>query len=166
MKLRSMTRCALCAALMAVCAWIALPVGSIALSLQTFGVFLTLGLLGGRRGTMSIFVYLLLGAVGLPVFSGFRGGIGILLGPTGGYLWGFLLAGLAYWILENRVPSWFAMALGMGACYICGTVWFYIGYGQTGLWTVVMQCVAPFLLPDAMKLLGADVLSKKLKNFA
>ena len=92
MKIRKMTRCALLAAVMAVCAWISVPVGELAVSLQTFAVFLTLGFLGGRLGSAAVLVYLLLGAAGVPVFAGFRGGIGVLLGPTGGYLWGFLAA--------------------------------------------------------------------------
>ena len=79
-----MTRAALFAALTAICAWISIPVADIGFTMQTFGVFLTLGVLGGKWGTVSILIYLLLGAVGMPVFSGFRGGMGMLLGVTGG----------------------------------------------------------------------------------
>ena len=89
-----MVLCSLFAALMAICAWISVPVFDIAFTMQTLAVFLALGLLGGKWGTAAIFIYLLLGAAGMPVFSGFRGGIGMLAGVTGGYLWGFLLSGL------------------------------------------------------------------------
>ena len=91
---------AVCAALMAVCSWISIP-ATVPFTLQTFAVFCTLGLLGGRRGTAAILVYLLLGALGVPVFAGFSGGIGILFGTTGGYLLGFILMGLVYWIGEQ-----------------------------------------------------------------
>ena len=95
------------AALTAVCAWIAVPLPGISFTMQTFAVLLTLGVLGGRWGTVSIFLYLLLGLVGLPVFTGFRGGAAALLDPTGGVLWGFLLGTLVYWILERlgKLPA-------------------------------------------------------------
>jgi biotin transport system substrate-specific component len=158
-----MTRCAVLAAVLAVCAWISVPLGDQAVSLQTFALFLTLGLLGGRLGTVTVLVYLLLGAAGLPVFTGFRGGIGVLLGPTGGYLWGFLAAGLVYWLLEKRLNQWLNMLLGLAACYICGTVWYYCMFAPGALWPVVMTCVAPYLLPDVVKLVLAVTLSRRLK---
>lgn len=159
-----MTRCALFGALMAVCAWLAVPVGDIAVSLQTFAVFLTLGLLGGKLGTAAILVYLCLGAMGLPVFTGFQGGFGVLLGPTGGYLWGFLTAGLLYWALEGRVPMWIAMVLGLLCCYAVGTGWYYCIYTQGGLWAVLLKCVVPYVIPDAIKITLALTLVNKLKR--
>lgn len=96
-KYKYLTQCALFAALISVCAWISIPVLEIAFTMQTFAVLLTLGLLGGKRGTLTIFVYLLMGAAGLPVFTGFRGGLSALVGVTGGYLAGFLFAGFTYW---------------------------------------------------------------------
>ena len=86
MKTRDMALCALFAALLAVCAWLVIPIGDVPFTLQTFGVFAALGLLGGKRGTIAIAVYLLLGAVGAPVFAGFKGGPGALFGATGGCL--------------------------------------------------------------------------------
>ena len=102
-----MVRCALFAALMAVCAWICVPLGDIAFTMQTLGLFLTLGILGGKWGTVSILSYLLLGAAGAPVFSGFQSGFGAILGPNGGFLWGFLVSCLVYWVLERlgRIPA-------------------------------------------------------------
>ena len=159
---RDMTRCAFFAALMAVCAWIGIPLGDTVFTLQTLGVFLALGLLGGKWGTVSILCYLLLGAVGAPVFSGFRGGIGMLLGPTGGYLWGFLCTGLCFWAVERfrKLP---AMVLGQLVCYACGTLW-YMVYTGGGLAVVLLQTVVPYLLPDAMKLALALHLTKKLRK--
>ena len=77
------------AALTAVCAWLSIPIPPVAFTLQTFGLLLTLGVLGGKWGSISIWLYLLLGLVGLPVFSGFRFGAAALLDATGGFLWGF-----------------------------------------------------------------------------
>ena len=165
MKLRNMTRCAVLAAVLAICAWLSVPMGDQAISMQTFALFLTLLLLGGRDGTATIVVYLLLGVAGLPVFSGFRGGIAVLLGPTGGYLWGFLGAAGLYWILERRTKPWLCMILGLLFCYVCGTVWYYYMYTPGAIWPVVVTCVVPYLLPDGVKLLLALLLSQRLKQF-
>ena len=90
-----LTYMAVCAALIAICAWITVP-AAVPFTLQTFAIFFVLSLLGGKRGTIAILVYILLGAVGLPVFSGFNGGLGALLGTTGGYIFGFLFIGLIF----------------------------------------------------------------------
>lgn len=157
---KSMTRAAFFAALMVVCAWISLPVGDIAFTLQTLGVFMALGILGGKLGSVAILIYLLLGAVGLPVFSGFRGGIGMLVGVTGGYLWGFLLSGLIYWSAEKlgRLP---AMLLGMLGCYAAGSLWFFF-YSGGGMEFILLRCVVPYLIPDGIKILLALHLSRRL----
>ncbi len=169
-----MVLCGLFSALLAVCAWIALPLGDVAVTLQTFGVFLCLGTLGGRWGTVSVFVYLLLGAVGLPVFSGFRGGFGALLSTTGGYLTGFLFSALLYWLLTalwgNRPKIQLAaMAAGLLVCYIFGSLWYYAVYIQGGtavtLGFIIIKCILPYLLPDIAKLLLAWQLSQKLRRF-
>ena len=161
---RKLTRCALFAAMMALCAWIGLPLGHTVFTMQTFGVLLALGLLGGKRGTVSILCYLLLGAAGLPVFSGFRGGIGAILGPTGGYLWGFLGTGLVFWLLEKWSHP-LAMIAGIIVCYACGTLW-YMTYTGGALAAVLVQTVLPYLIPDALKLILALQLTKKLKKYS
>lgn len=174
MKVRNMVLCALFAALLCLCAWISLPAGDIAFTLQTFGVFLTLGLLGGKQGVVSILIYLLLGAVGLPVFSGFRGGVGILLGPSGGYLFGFLFAGLIFWLVsaclaESKLRLLIASVSGLLALYATGTIWFSILYVPPGtslsLIAILGKYVLPYLLPDGLKLGLALFLTRKLKPF-
>lgn len=166
MKLQTMTRCALCAAVMAVCAWLAIPVGDVAVTMQTFGLFLTLSLLGGKGGTLVCLLYLLVGAVGLPVFTGFQGGIGVLIGPTGGYLWGFLAAALVFWLLEGRCPQFLALVLGISACYLCGTAWYYFAWAHGGLWLILLKCVLPYLIPEAAKLTLALFLARRLEKIA
>lgn len=172
MKVRDMAQCALFAALLAVCAWLSLPVADVAFTLQTFGVFLTLGVLGGKRGTVSILVYLLLGVAGLPVFAGFQGGIGILLGVTGGYIAGFLLSGLLYWLItalwgDRTKLRLLAMVLGLLICYIFGSLWFRFGYlrqgSALGMGAVIVKCVLPYVLPDSIKLALAFYLSERLR---
>lgn len=157
---KNMVLCSLFAALIAVCAWISVPVFDIAFTLQTFAVFLTLGLLGGKWGSAAILIYLLLGAAGMPVFSGFRGGIGALAGVTGGYLWGFLFSGLVYWALARfgKLP---AMIAGQLACYLCGSIWFYL-YAGGGLGVILLRCVVPYLIPDAVKITLAYTLCRRL----
>ena len=157
---KNMVLCSLFASLMAICAWISVPIFDIAFTLQTFAVFLALGLLGGKWGSAAGLIYLLLGAAGMPVFSGFRGGIGMLAGVTGGYLWGFLLSGLVYWLLERfgKLP---AMIAGLLMCYLCGSIWFY-WYAGGGLWLILLHCVVPYLIPDAAKLTLAYMLTRRL----
>lgn len=162
MKLRTMVRCGCCAALMAVCAWLAVPVGDIAVTMQTFGVFLSLMLLGGGKGMAACGVYLLLGAVGLPVFAGFQGGLGVLLGPTGGYLLGFLVLSMCYWALAKHFGQIAAMLLGLLLCYVCGTLWFFFAYGGSP-WAVLLKCVVPYLIPDILKLILAQFISKRIR---
>lgn len=173
MKVRNMALCALFAALLAVCAWITVPTGDVAITMQTFGIFLTLGVLGGKRGTIAIAIYLLLGTVGLPVFSGFQGGIGTLLGVTGGYIAGFLATALIYWLItalgrNQEIFRLLGMVLGLFACYLLGTLWFrygYLSYGGLSWGAVLLKCVVPYLLPDAAKLVIAWLLSRRLQQF-
>ena len=165
-----LTCTAIGAALIAVCAWVSIP-ATVPFTLQTFGVFFILALLGGRRGTMAILVYVLLGATGIPVFAGFTGGIGILLGNTGGYILGFLLTGLAY-LLVTKMPGrklWteiLGLLLGLVLCYALGTVWFMAVYarssGAVALGTVLSWCVFPFILPDLGKLALALLLARRI----
>ena len=161
---------ALMAVLIAVCSWISIQT-VVPFTLQTFAVFCALELLGGARGTIAVAVYLLLGAVGVPVFAGFTGGLGILLGSTGGYLLGFLLTGLVYWLFERLGRSlWLrvaALLLGLALCYAFGTLWFIEVYsranGPLSVMTALGWCVLPFLVPDGLKLLLALLLSARLK---
>ena len=157
--------------LITMCAWITIPFGIVPVTMQTFAVFLTMGLLGGRRGTMAIFIYLLMGCIGLPVFSGFQAGVGVLLGQTGGYLIGFLLIGASMWVFENlgkknRYWQLAGMIVGQLLCYSFGTVWYMVMYMNSveivSLGTVLGVCVVPFIIPDIIKIGLAHLLTKRL----
>ncbi len=169
--IRTLTYTALACALIAVCSWISIPIGDIPVTLQTFAVCFCAGLLGWKRGLLAVAVYLVLGAIGVPVFSGFGGGIAKLVGVTGGYLIGFLLtAFLTGWIAErgNRriLPLIFGMVAGLIACYAFGTVWFFLFYvsetGIAGLWSALIKCVFPYLPFDAVKIALAVILVRRL----
>lgn len=171
-KTRDITYIAICAALLAVCSWISIPT-VIPFTLQTMGVFLTMGLLGGKRGTAAILVYILLAAVGAPVLAGFTGGLGIVLGSTGGYILGFLLTGLVVWAAERFFGSSLpvlalALVVGMAFCYAFGTAWYMVVYARTdgpiSLATALGWCVVPFLIPDSVKLALALVLTQRLRR--
>lgn len=172
---------ALAVAMLAVCSWICIP-ATISFTMQTFAVFLIVCLLGGRRGTLSVVVYLLLGAVGAPVFAEMSGGIGCLLGPTGGYLIGFVFSALVMWAFERFLGKklWMyavSMVLALIVCYAFGTAWFmhvYVGEdgSRAGLVTALSWCVFPYLLPDLAKialalLIGSNkTLRKVVRNGA
>jgi len=168
---------ALFAVLITVCAWISIP-ATVPFTLQTFGVLCAMGLLGGRRATLAVLTYLLLGAVGVPVYSGFRGGLGVLLGVTGGYLAGFLVSTLLYWLLTSLLGNrpWvriLGMVVGLAACYAFGTAWFMVAYARTAgpvsLAAALGWCVAPFLLPEIVKtalaIFVVGVVPKRVKAF-
>ncbi len=164
---------AIFAALMSVCAWISIPM-AVPFTLQTLGVFLAVGLLGGKRGTLAVLVYILLGAVGLPVFAGFKGGLGALLGVTGGYIIGFLFSALVMWAMEwipwkKAVLRIVSMLVGLFVCYAFGTAWFMVVYarqtGAIGLGAALLMCVVPFILPDLAKIAVAYLLTGRLRRY-
>jgi len=168
---RDIAYIALGAALIAVCSWISVPM-TVPFTMQTFAVCLAAALLGARRGLWTVACYLLLGALGAPVFSGFRGGFGVLLGATGGYLAGFLLTALIVGLAAERFARRRAalaasMALGVLVCYVFGTAWFVLVYTRdTGPVTVgaaLGWCVLPYLLPDAVKIALACALTGRLR---
>ena len=148
------------AAIIAVCSWITIPT-PVPFTLQTFAVFAILLILGGPRGTLAIVTYVALGAIGVPVFSGFTGGIAVLLGKTGGYIIGFIIIGLLFtaaskFTSTNRLTpasdvsrssknpfssnnskktilEIASLILGLLVCYAFGTAWFmYIYMRDTG----------------------------------
>lgn len=160
---RHLAQCGLLAGVIALCAWIAVPVPPISFTMQTFAVCLTLGLLGGKWGSVSIGIYLLLGMVGIPVFTGFQGGFGVLLGPTGGFLWGFALAGPVY-ALTRRLGKAAAMTAAMVVCYLCGCLWYTVYAPGTSLWGAFLVCAAPYLLPEGIKIALAVKLSHRIEK--
>ncbi len=167
---KDMTAVALFAAVISVSSFISIPLGAVPITLQTFGIFSALMLLGGRRGTMSVAVYIALGAVGLPVFSGFTGGVGRLFDATGGFIIGFMVAALLYWLLSGILGTSLAATVISAsvshlALYTVGVLWFCFGYsdGKEFLSTLTVT-VLPCVLPDAVKLFLAIFVCEKIKK--
>lgn len=163
---------ALFCALTAVCSWISIPVPSsgISFTLQTFAVLLAAGLLGWKGGTAAVLCYIALGAVGVPVFSGFRGGIGVISGVTGGYIVGFiftaLIVGLSCKFFGKKIlPLSISMTLGVLVCYAFGTAWFCVVNQSTTFGAALMLCVVPYIPFDAIKIAAAVFLVKRLDKF-
>lgn len=176
-KTTYMALCGLFAALTAVCTYISIPLGftPVPVNLATLAVFLAGGLLGRKYGTIALAVYALLGAVGVPVFSGFRGGLGVLVGPTGGYIIGYIAAAFLVGLLtemlltdkRSRVAELaicaVSMIAGLAACYLLGTIWFMIST-HTGAAAALVSCVIPFLPGDALKIAAASLLVQRLRH--
>lgn len=171
-KTRDIVYMSVFTAMISICSWISIP-ASIPFTLQTMGVFTTVGLLGGKRGTLTVLTYILLGAIGIPVFAGLTGGVSVLLGTTGGYIIGFLLSALLMWGIEtimgrNQIVLAFSMIAGLIVCYVFGTAWFMLIYtqhsGVIGLSTVLGLCVIPFIIPDLIKIGVALFLTNRLKK--
>ena len=171
-KTYDMAYIAIFTALITICSWISIPT-LVPFTLQTFAVFLAVSVLGGKRGTLAVVVYVLLGAIGVPVFAEFTGGIDIILRNTGGYIIGFIFSALIMWLVESLFGGkiWvqgISMVLGLLACYAVGTAWFMFVYmrdsGAVGLSTVLGWCVIPFIIPDAVKIALALTLGNILKK--
>lgn len=145
---------------------IPLPFSPVPISLTNFAIFLAIFVLGMKSGTISFILYLLLGAIGVPVFSSFRGGLQVLAGPTGGYLIGFIfLALIMGFALDhfNRklVPTIIGMIIGMAVCYAFGTVWL-AKLLSLSFKEGLMMGVIPYLAGDAAKIIIAAIVGPKL----
>lgn len=169
LQTKDLTAAALLAALAAVCAQLILPTPwGVPVSLGTLAVFLAAGLLGAKGAALSMLIYLALGAVGVPVFAGFRGGLGVLAGPTGGYLIGYLAAAALGGALCERLPDRkyrlpAAFACGLVVCYLFGTLWFAAST-ETSAASAFTLGVLPYLPADAVKITAAAVLCKRIEK--
>lgn len=176
---REVSYIALGVALITVCAWISLPIGEVPFTLQTFAVAAVGGLLGWKRGTCAVAVYVFMGLIGIPVFAGFRAGLAALMGATGGYILGFVfsvfVAGLAKLVpVKNKWARtgifYAAMIMGHAICYFFGTVWFLLVYNggaanPMGVGAALALCVVPYIIPDLVKLAVAALLTVRLEKY-
>lgn len=168
-NIHQMILVSLFAALTAAGAFVSIPIGLVPISLQNLFTFLSGMVLGSRLGTFSQLIYILLGVVGLPVFSGFRGGLGVLLGPTGGFLTGFVISACIIGrLIENindvRIWSYFVTGLlGIIIIYACGVTQLLI-VTEIGFKEAVIVGVVPFLPGDLLKLIIASFLAVRIKS--
>lgn len=167
-------------AIIAVCAWLAIPISAISITLQTMGVCLAAALLGWKRGVIAVVAYILLGLVGVPVFTGPKGGVAVLAGVTGGYIVGFLFTALIVGIVSDLVKNRkkifqiiflaVSMVVGIAVCYAFGTGWFVVVYGMKNAEPITVAaaldvCVFPYIIPDLIKVAVATALAVTLKRF-
>ena len=165
---RNLVLAALFAALTAVCSQIQIPLPMVPINLALFAVHLCGALLGAKWGALSMTAYTLLGVVGAPVFSGFSSGPAVLFGKTGGYILGYILCALLVGLLSRRIGYTvkglvIAMAVGVAACYVFGTIWFMVITGMS-LQLSLTYCVLPFLPGDAVKIALATLLALRLRK--
>ncbi len=169
-KIKTYILISLFTAIIAVCSFISVP-SAIPFTLQTLGIFTSLAVLGGKRGTLCITLYVFIGLVGIPVFSGFGAGLGHLTGASGGFIIGFIICGFCYWIttkiLNNKtMAKAIGLVTGLSLCYLFGTIWYVAIYLKTfspdAFSTTLKVCVLPFIIPDLIKLSLALIIDKKL----
>ena len=165
---RNMALMALFTALTCVLAPLSLPIGPVPISLTNLVLYLALYLLGTRRTALSFILYMLIGVVGLPVFSGFSGGLSKLAGPTGGYILGFLVMVLVAGPFVDRsgghfLPDFAGMILGTALCYALGTAWFCVLSGM-GVMPALATCVFPFIPLDLLKMAAAIAVGPMLRR--
>ena len=170
LKTKTLISISLMAAITAVLSQIAvpLPFTPVPINLATLGVFLCGALLGAKYGALSQVVYLLLGFIGLPVFSGFSGGVGVLFGPSGGYIIGYIFAAFCTGLFIKNFPKKFSyymlsMLIGLMVCYLFGTIWFMCLTKAT-LGKALAACIIPFIPGDALKIVAASFISIRLKK--
>lgn len=147
---------------------IPLPFTPVPMNLAMLSIFVGGGVLGSLKGMLSQIIYVLLGAIGLPVFANFTSGLGILVGPTGGYIAGYILAAFVIGALKGekeRSMGIYALIMGVGLliCYSLGTIWFML-VTKTGFFATLLMCVFPFLIGDFIKILLASFLVKRLEK--
>ena len=167
-NLKDMVLMALFAALTCVLAPLAVPIGPVPISLTNLVIYFSLFILGTKKGTISYLIYLLIGLVGIPVFSGFTSGPGKLFGPTGGYLIGFIpLALIAGYFINHfhnkKALRFLGMILGTAVCYALGTTWLAI-QAHMGFQAALMAGVVPFLPGDFIKMILALLIAPQIRK--
>lgn len=157
---------ALFTALISVFSQIYLPTPTMPITLQTFAVALCGFMLSVKWSTACVLTYIVIGAFGLPVFSAFKGGAQILIGPTGGFIWGFIILGLACSLAvmaQRSALKIILCAAGLLLCHLAGIIQYSI-LTSTNIFICFVITSLPFILKDIVSLLGASLLSKYLKK--
>lgn len=168
-SVQKMAIIALMTAVLCILAPISIPVfiSPVPISLGVLAVYLTAYVLSPLDATISVIIFILLGTFGLPVFSGYSGGLSKLVGPTGGYIIGFLftvyISSLFIHMKKGIIFDVIGMITGLALCYILGTIWFSYQQGK-GFIASLLLCVVPFLIGDAVKIIVAVILGTQLNK--
>lgn len=170
MKIKTvdLAACALFVAMSAVLSQVSIPIGVVPINLTHVSIFLAAGILGARLGALSQLAYAILGAIGLPIFSGFSGGIGIVLGPTGGFIVGYVVSAFVVGFLIEKTEDTYiglfaSMYAGWLVTYMIGIPWFMVTTGTSNVGAALMACMVPFLPGDLAKTILSTVLVKRLR---
>jgi biotin transport system substrate-specific component len=166
-KTKNMITIAVMTAVTCILGPLSINIGVVPISFTNLAIYFSLYLLGTKKGLVSYILYMLIGLVGVPVFSGFTGGLPKLVGPTGGYIVGFiflaLISGVFIEKFENKkILCIIGMILGTAVCYLFGTVWFILST-KTPLAESMALCVFPFLPGDFIKILIAAFVGSKIR---
>lgn len=164
-KTQNITLIALMSAILCIIGPFVIPIGMVPMSLTNLVIYLTIIFLDKKRATISVAVYLLIGFVGLPVFAGFTGGAGKLLGPTGGYLIGYLVLSLVAGTILEKIEKVKILALSMGTIglYLIGTMWLMF-QSKLSFMSALTVGVLPFVVFDVIKILVAVVLGNSIRK--
>lgn len=159
---------ALLTAMIAICSQISLPIPPVPASMSVFAVLLCGAVLGPAWGTLAVAAYVIMGAIGLPVFAGFRAGPNVLFGTTGGYLAGYILSAAAVGIFSRRLPrtaawTFAAMALSLPLCYLPGALWMML-ITRVNWLTAVVSGILVFIPGDLVKAFLAALLAVRLRK--
>ena len=168
LNVKMMTSCAIMAAIMCVVCPLSIPIGPIPLSLINLVVYFSVYILGTKGALWSYLIYVLLGAFGLPVFSGFSGGLAKLTGPTGGFIIGFFItiaiSGVLFNLVPKRIPVHILILIVTSAiAYAFGVIWFMI-LMKSELIPALSTCVFPFIPGDLLKIVIAAFVAPKIGN--
>lgn len=167
LKTKDLTQIGLMAAVMCILGPLSVPIGPVPISLTNLAIYFALYLIGTKKGTISFLIYMFLGLVGLPVFSGFQGGPQKLFGVTGGYIFGFILMAIIAGIFIEKFPKkiWLhviGMIVGTAVCYILGTVWFTLMMDGYSYAAALGVCVFPFIPGDLGKIAIAAIFGPQI----
>ncbi len=169
-KVTSLVLVALFSAIISVSSFISIPFITLPITMQSLGVALSLLLLGGKRGTFSIVAYILIGIVGVPVFSGFQSGIGAIGGVGGGFIIGFLILALVFWLVEvifgqSNVAKIVGYSIGHLLLYLCGSIWYFVFFtAGDSFFGLLLTVTVPYILPDIIKFAVAFLIFYKIKR--
>ena len=167
----NITLISICTAIVIVSAWLTIPF-FIGFTLQTLSILLICLLFKFQISFSAVLIYILIGTIGLPVFSGFGSGLSVLIGPTGGFILSFLLFPVVFKLLgicsrQSHIFRIISMCICILVCYICGTLWYcfvYLSGNISNIGGVLGVCVLPFIIPDIIKIFVADIIYNRLSK--
>ena len=168
LNIKNLSLIALMSALLCLIAPISIPVGPIPITLSLFIIYIISYILDTKQAVLSVLIYLLIGAIGIPVFAGYKSGLAVILGPTGGYLVSYLIIVFisSYFnkkYYKNKIIQLFTMFIALILCYICGTLWFSV-FKKMSFTESLIICVFPFIITDVIKIVAAFVLGTEIRR--